>query len=171
MSVKSILVTGCSSGGIGAAIALNLAKSGHNVFATARSTPKIPQELSSLPNVTVTQLDVTSKTSVAEAANAVTESGRGLDVLVNNAGAGYGVPILDMDVESAQHFYDTNVWGPVRCVRAFSDLLIKSRGRIVNMSIVGAVINMPWISTYTSSKAAFTNISECLRHELSPLAS
>ncbi|KAI1657539.1 oxidoreductase [Daldinia decipiens] len=81
MSAKSILVTGCSAGGIGAVIALNLAKSSHSVFATARNTSKIPEELSSLSNVT---------------------------------------------------------------------------------------LNVPWMSAYTSSKAALTNLSECLRLELSP---
>ncbi|KAI1874499.1 hypothetical protein JX265_004707 [Neoarthrinium moseri] len=113
MSPKSILVTGCSVGGIGAAIAINLARGGHNVFATARTTSKIPPELSALPNVIVVQLDVTSKSSVEEAARTVGQSGvAGLDVLVNNAGAGYGMPILDMDVEKAQKLYDVNVWGP-----------------------------------------------------------
>lgn len=151
MSPKSVLVTGCSAGGIGAAIALNLARGGHHVFVTARDTSRIPGELRGLPNVTVIQLDVTSKLSVAGAAELVADSGRGLDVLVNNAGAGYGMPILDMDVEKAQNLYDANVWGPVRCVQAFSDLLIKSRGRIVNMSTVGAAINMPWIGRPTPS--------------------
>ncbi|KAI0172926.1 NAD(P)-binding protein [Hypoxylon sp. FL1284] len=168
MSSKSILVTGCSTGGIGAAIALNLARGGHNVFATARNTSKIPEDLAGLPNAAVIELDIASEPSVTEAARLVAESGRGLDVLVNNAGAGYGMPILDMDVEKARRIYDTNVWGPVRCVQAFSDLLIKSRGRIVNISTIGAVFHMPWISTYSSSKAALTSISESLRRELSP---
>ncbi|KAI1408931.1 NAD(P)-binding protein [Hypoxylon sp. FL1857] len=168
MSIKSVLVTGCSAGGIGAAIAIDLANAGHNVFATARNTSKIPEELSSLPNVTVIQLDVTSKPSVKEAAKTVADRGYGLDVLVNNAGLGYGMPILDMDIEKAQQLYDVNVWGPVRCIQAFSSLLIRSRGRIVNISTVGAVVNTPWISAYASSKAALTNISESLRLELSP---
>ncbi|KAI6086954.1 NAD(P)-binding protein [Hypoxylon rubiginosum] len=168
MSVKSVLVTGCSAGGIGGAIALNLATSGHHVFATARNTAKIAPELSSLPNVTVIQMDVTSSASVTEAAKIVTESGRGLDALVNNAGGGYGAPILDMDIDKAKRLHEVNVWGVVRCVKAFSDLLIESRGRIVNMSSVGAVVNMPWIAGYASSKAALNSISETLRHELSP---
>lgn len=143
---KTVLVTGCSAGGIGAAIALALAKQGHHVFATARNTSKIPAELSGLPNVTTLQLDVTSAASVGEAAKAVTDSGRGLDVLVNNAGAGMRLPLLDVDVARAQQVYDTNLWGPVRCIQAFADLLIASQGRVVNISSVGAVVNTPWLS-------------------------
>lgn len=151
MPHKSVLVTGCSEGGIGAALALAVAKRGHHVFATARNTSKIPEELSALSNVTVLQLDITSAPSIAEAAKAVASSGRGLNVLINNAGAGYATPILDLDVEKAQRLYDTNVWGPVRTIQAFADPLIASRGAIVNISTVGAVINTPWICTFTVS--------------------
>ncbi|KUI73081.1 NADPH-dependent 1-acyldihydroxyacetone phosphate reductase [Cytospora mali] len=139
---KAILVTGCSTGGIGAAIVATLAKRDHHVFATARNTSKIPEELTGLQNFTVLELDVPSTASVAEAAKAVASSGRGLDVLINNAGGGYAAPVLDIDIEKAQRLYDINVWGPVRTIQAFADLLIASR--------------------------ALGNISETLRLELSP---
>ncbi|KAI1411985.1 oxidoreductase [Hypoxylon sp. FL1857] len=168
MPSKTILVTGCSAGGIGAAVAFALVKRNHHVFATARNTSKIPQSLSDSPNVTVLQLDVSSPPSIAEAVKIVAESGRGLDVLFNNAGAGYAMPILDIDVQRAQQVYDTNVWGPIRTIQAFSQLLIASRGRIVNLSTCGAVMNTPWIGAYCSSKAALTNFSETLRLELAP---
>ncbi|KAI1308109.1 dehydrogenase with different specificitie [Xylaria venustula] len=168
MSLKTMLVTGCSAGGIGAAIALALSQRGHHVFATARTVHKIPSELSKLANVTLLPLDVTSSESVAEAAQTVAASGRGLDVLINNAGAGYAMPVLDVNISRAQKLYDVNVWGPIRMVQAFADLLITSRGRIVNLSTVGAVLNTPWISTYASSKAALTNYSETMRLELAP---
>ncbi|KAK4236590.1 hypothetical protein C8A03DRAFT_35489 [Achaetomium macrosporum] len=165
---KTILITGCSAGGIGAATALELAKQGHHVYATARNTSKIPAELSGLPNVTTLELDVASDASVSEAAKAVAENGKGLDVLVNNAGYGYTMPLLDVDIAHAQRLHDTNLWGVLRCIQAFSDLLIASKGRIVNISSVGAVVNTPWIGTYASSKAALNSLSDTLRLELSP---
>ncbi|KAJ3577845.1 hypothetical protein NPX13_g2719 [Xylaria arbuscula] len=168
MPPRTVLVTGCSAGGIGAAIALALSKRSHHVFVTARTVYKIPSDLSGLANVSVLPLDVTSSESVAEAAQAVSASGHGLDVLINNAGAGYAMPVLDVDITKAQKLYDVNVWGPIRMVQGFSDLLIASRGRIVNMSTVGAILNTPWISTYSSSKAALTNFSETMRLELAP---
>ncbi|KAI3327509.1 dehydrogenase with different specificitie [Ustulina deusta] len=169
MAPKTVLVTGCSAGGIGAAVALALAQRGHHVFATARTVSKIPPGLSELANVTSLHLDVTSSESVAQAAQAVAASGRGLDILLNNAGAGYAMPVLDIDISKAQRLYDVNVWGPIRTVQGFANLLIASHGRIVNISTVGAVINTPWISTYASSKAALTNYSETMRLELAPL--
>ncbi|EMR62659.1 putative short-chain dehydrogenase reductase family protein [Eutypa lata UCREL1] len=168
MSPKTILVTGCSGGGIGAAIALELTKRGHYVFATARTVSKIPAKLSEASNVTVLPLDVTSPPSIAEAVQAVTASGRPLDVLFNNAGAGYTMPMLDVDVDKAKQVYEVNVWGVVRTVQAFAGLLIKTKGRVVNLSTCGAAVNTPWIAAYCSSKAALTCISETLRLELSP---
>ncbi|KAM0460964.1 hypothetical protein ACHAO4_001760 [Trichoderma viride] len=165
---RSILITGCSADGLGAVLALTLAKQGHHVFATARDTSKIPSELSSLPNVSVLRLDVSSTESVAEASRVVEDTGHGLDVLVNNAGFGYTMPILDIDIDKAQRLYEANVWGTVRTVQAFAGLLMKSKGRVVNVSSVGAVVNTPWIGTYASSKAAVNAISETLRLELSP---
>lgn len=162
MSTKSILVTGCSAGGIGDALALALAKRGHHVFATARTPSKVPEVLSSLSTVTVLRLDVLSADSVAEAVKAVTESGRGLDILVNNAGCGYAQPVLDMDIAKAQHLFDTNLWGPIRMIQAFADLLIASRGRIINVSSVGAIVNTPWICESPDSGSCVAHHVRCL---------
>lgn len=142
-SPKTILVTGCSAGGIGAAIARELADHGHLIYATARTTVKIPLELAEHPNVTTLQLDVSSDESVGEAARVV--ASKGLDVLVNNAGYGYTMPLLDVDINHAQQLHNTNTWGCLRTIQAFSNLLIASQGRVVNISTVGAAVNTPWI--------------------------
>ncbi|KAB8231434.1 SDR family oxidoreductase [Aspergillus alliaceus] len=166
---KTILISGCSAHGIGSALALTLAQKGHHIYATARNPSKILGSLTSLPNVTPLQLDVTSTTSVSEAVKAIEDRGLGLDVLVNNAGSGYTMPLLDADLEMAQQVYDTNVWGALRMIQGFADLLVASGGRVVNVSTVGAVVNTPWIGIYSSSKSSLTTLSETLRLELAPL--
>ncbi|KAI0532010.1 oxidoreductase [Xylaria digitata] len=172
MSPKTVLMTGCSVGGIGAAVASALAKQSHYIFATARKVTKIPEELTALPNVTILALDISSPESLAEAVNVVATSGRQLDVLFNNAGAGYSMPVLDIDIEKAKQVYEINVWGTLHVIQAFNSLLIQSKGRIINMSTCGAAVNTPWICTlltsYLSSKAALTKLLEILRLELSP---
>ncbi|KFA71215.1 hypothetical protein S40288_03873 [Stachybotrys chartarum IBT 40288] len=145
---KSILLTGRSADGIGAAMALVLAQRGHHIFATARNPAKIPEALRSSANVTVLSLDVADLASVAAAAVAVADFGHGLDVLVNNAGIEYVQPVLDIDIVVAQQLMDVNLWGPIRMIQAFADLLIASRGRVVN--------------------AALNTVSETLRLELAP---
>ncbi|KAJ5128076.1 hypothetical protein N7448_008855 [Penicillium atrosanguineum] len=142
---KRILITGCSANGIGAAIALALARKGHHIFATARKLSKIPVSLSSISNVTLVQLDVTSPKSITEAVRVVEDYGVGLDILINNAGIGYTMPLLDVDIETAQRTYDTNVWGVLRVTQAFAPLLLRNKGKIVTLSSVGGVTNTPWI--------------------------
>ncbi|KAA8651868.1 hypothetical protein EYZ11_004182 [Aspergillus tanneri] len=166
---KTILITGCSAHGIGAALALTLAQKGHHIFATARNPSKIPLCLSSHPNVTPLQLDVTSTTSATEAANAIEDHGSGLDILVNNAGAGYTIPLLDADLDQAQQVYETNLWGVMRIVQVLSGLLIANRGRVVNVSSAHSVLNTPWAGISSSSKSALSILSETLRLELAPL--
>jgi short-subunit dehydrogenase len=52
-ATKSILITGCSAEGIGAALALVLAQRGHHACVTARNVDKIPDTLKNLSNVHV----------------------------------------------------------------------------------------------------------------------
>ncbi|KAM3499400.1 hypothetical protein MY11210_009616, partial [Beauveria gryllotalpidicola] len=151
---KTVLITGCSRDGIGATLALRLADEGHRVFATARDPRRIPPAVREHPGVTVLTLDVTSDASVRAAAQAVAAAGPnkrggggggGLDVLVNNAGAGYTMPLLDVDIDRARDCHDVNVWGPLRAVQAFSELLIASRGRVVNIGAATGCLYSPWI--------------------------
>ncbi|KAI2925485.1 hypothetical protein CBS147320_6178 [Aspergillus niger] len=167
--LRTVLITGCSANGIGSALAVALANQGHHVFATARSPSKIPSSLTTLSNVTPLQLDVTSSESVAAAVQAVEQHGTGLDILINNAGSGYTMPLLDVDLAQAQQVYETNIWGPLRLIQALAPLLISHGGRVVNISSVGAVVPTPWIGIYSSSKSALSNLSETLRLELAPL--
>jgi NAD(P)-dependent dehydrogenase (short-subunit alcohol dehydrogenase family) len=148
-STKSILITGCSTNGIGAALAHVLARRGHHIFATARDPAKIPEALRSLTNATILLLDVENTASVVAAAQAVAHSGRGLDVPVNNAGAGYARPVLDMDNAAVQRVHDIDFWGPTRTAQVFADLLIASRGRVVNVSSSASVTYSPWVCTFS----------------------
>src|SRR6187402_2831283 len=85
--VQYALITGCSAGGIGDALAQEFHKNGIHVFATARSLSKI-SHLKALGLSTI-QLDVTSPESIKDAVAEVQKvTGGKLDFLVNNAGLG-----------------------------------------------------------------------------------
>lgn len=84
---KSVLITGCSEGGIGSALALSYHAKGHQVFATARSLSKI-QHLKER-GIAVLELDVTKINAIRSCVQNVSSSTGGkLDILVNNAGIG-----------------------------------------------------------------------------------
>jgi short-subunit dehydrogenase len=146
-NTKSCLVTGCSEGGAGAALATAFQQKGYHVFATARSASKIPQSLHTASNVTIIELDVASSESIAVAAQIVKEkTGGKLDVLINNAGLGLEMPGLDTPIAEARKLFDVNFFGAMEMVQAFSHMLVDAKGCIVNNSSVGSRAALPFLS-------------------------
>jgi 1-acylglycerone phosphate reductase len=145
---KTCLITGCSGGGVGSALAEAFQAKGYHVFATARSPSKIPQSLHTSTNVTVLALDVTSPESIAGAAETIqAKTGGKLDVLINNAGHGLNMPALDTSITEAKKLFNTNFFGVLEMVQAFQHMLIRAQGVIVNNSSMGAYLPIPFIST------------------------
>lgn len=143
---RSVLITGCSAGGIGSALALAFAALGCKVFATARNVAKM-EDLKSNPSISILQLDPTSAESVQaclEQVEAELPHGK-LDVLINNAGMSTNAPILDADIEAAKAMYDVNVWGCVRVTQKFAPMVIKARGTIVFNSTIGSQMRIPFL--------------------------
>lgn len=97
MAARSVLITGCSQGGAGEALARRFHKGGFRVFATARNLSKI--EHLRLEGIEILKLDILENQSVAEVASSVFDmTGGTLDILINNAGGGMSVLILDLDI-------------------------------------------------------------------------
>ncbi|KAI9710658.1 MAG: hypothetical protein M1820_002491 [Bogoriella megaspora] len=168
--MKTVLITGCSAGGIGSALAEAFQKKDLHVFATARDPAKM-SHLESLPNVTIIPLDPTSSTSVEDAARTISaETDNKLDYLVNNAGQTVITPTLDFNIDDVKNMYDINVFGHLRVTQAFAPLVIEAKGTIVNISSISTVCHTPWMGVYAGSKAAMTQISDTLRMELAPFS-
>lgn len=146
---RTCLITGCSSGGVGAALALAFADKDYHVYVTARSPCKVPQELHDASNATVLALDVTSSDSIAEVAATVRkETGGKLDVLINNAGLGMNAPALDTPISEARKLFDVNFFGAFEMMQVFSPMLIAAKGCVVNNSSVGGYLPLPFLSMY-----------------------
>ena len=142
---KTVLITGCSDGGIGSALGLVFQSKGFHVYATARNLSKVSY-LAKLPNVTVLELDVNDFTHIKEAVEAVSkDTGGTLDILVNNSGRNYFMPILDSKIEDSKKIFDTNFWGPLEIIQNFAPLLIKAKGTIVNITSISGYVNVPWM--------------------------
>ena len=164
---KTVLITGCSPGGIGHALATQFHSKGLHVFATARNE-KAVTDLRTL-GVEALQLEVTSPESVAEVKRHISERTNGsLDYLVNNAGRNYTVPALDVDLSEVQATFETNVFSVMRMCQAFAPLLIQAKGTIIQIGSVAAEIPYVFGSTYNASKAALHAYSDTLRIELAP---
>lgn len=165
MSIKgSVLITGCSDGGIGSGLALAFQQRGYQVFATARNTGKM-SDLIGLPGLTLLQLDVLSPEDIHAAVTAVVEkTGGTLSVLINNAGNFHCMPLLDDDIQVAKKTFDTNVWGPLALIKAFAPLLIKDKGMLVNVTSIAGHNAMPYSGKGETSKfrRATTN-NNCIK--------
>ncbi len=157
---KTVLITGCSEGGMGAALASAFQEAGFRVYATARD----PSKMAGLgrAGIETLTLDVLSADSIAACVAKVPT----LDILVNNAGASYSMPVSDLSIADAKQLFDINVWAQLAVSQAFLPLLIKSKGMIVNQTSVVAAAAIPFQSAYNASKAAISMFSDCQRLEL-----
>jgi 1-acylglycerone phosphate reductase len=89
---------------------------------------------------------------------------------LDNAGFGYYMPLLDVDLDKARKQYEVNVWGVLAVTQAFFPLLRAAKGTVVNQSSMAGVqgFNRPYMGIYSSSKAAVYSLSDCMRIELAP---
>ena len=160
---QSVLITGCSDGGLGAALAIAFHKAGLKVYATSRNTDKMKGLTAQ--GIQTMALDVLSDESIATCVKNVPS----LDILVNNAGMGYSMPISDINIQEAKKTFDLNVWSYIAVTQAFIPLLRKSsQATIVNQTSVVSAVTIPFQSVYNASKAAMAVFSDTLRLELEP---
>ncbi|KAL2065668.1 hypothetical protein VTL71DRAFT_3338 [Oculimacula yallundae] len=166
-SRKSVLITGCSPGGIGHALAREFHAKGLHVIATARTKDAI-QDLAEMGMSTLA-LEVTSQESIAEARVEVEKlTGGRLDVLVNNAGRNCTLPATEVDLDDARLCFETNLFAVIALTQSFIPLLIASKGLILNIGSVAAIVPYVFGSVYNASKAALHAYSQTLRLELEP---
>ena len=151
---KTVLITGCSTGGIGWAMAKSFHQRGFYVFATGRNPSKTAADLAQLSDIEMLELDVTVPETITQCKEIVSQrtSGR-LDVLVNNAGVEFNAPLLDTDIAEAKRLFDVNVWGPLIVTQAFAPLLIEAKGVVYNQSSIDGALNMVWAGKSPSASA------------------
>ena len=165
---KAVVITGASSG-IGHSCVLKMTRAGWNVFATVRKAAdgeRLQHEFG--PGVHPVLMDAQDGASIQAAAQAVeTElQGRGLEGLVNNAGIGMVRPVEYATAEDLREIFDINVFGQIAITQAFSHLLRRGRGRIVNVTSIGVNIAIPFGGLLNASKSAFGMLSDTMRLEL-----
>ena len=168
--MRSILITGCSSG-IGLATARHFATRGWRVFAGARS-PETATNLAAAAaelNLHIVRVDVTEDASVAACVNQVIDAAGHLDALVNNAGIGGGGPVELAKLDRAHATFETNYFGPVRMMKAvLPHMRARGSGAIVNISSLAGRVCLAAHGHYAASKWALEAITECVAAEVRP---
>ncbi|QRK07307.1 SDR family oxidoreductase [Archangium violaceum] len=160
--MKTILITGCSSG-FGLETARYFLARGWKVIATMRT----PREgvLPRSEHLRVLALDVTDPRSIRE----MVEAAGPIDVLVNNAGVGLLSVFEGTSMETVRATFETNTFGVMAVTQAFLPRFRQRKaGVIVNVSSSTTLKSLPMLAVYTASKAALNAFTESLALELQP---
>lgn len=162
---KVALVTGAASG-IGEAIARTFAEHGAHVFVS-----DIRQDLGAAVAADIgaqfVPLDVREAADWARAVEMVRDRHGGIDVLVNNAGAGTGGGIERETPEAHRAVLDINVTGVWLGIRAVLPAMdARGGGSIINISSIDGLVGVEGLSTYVGSKFAVTGMTRSLALEL-----
>lgn len=163
--VKSILITGCSTG-IGLCVALGLKQRGYRVFATVRNH----QDISKLKAIGLEsfQLDLDNSQSIKNAVDEVLKrTGGTLDALFNNGAYGQAGALEDISRDVLRQQLETNVLGWHELTNLVLAVMLKQgHGRIIQNSSVLGFIALKFRGAYSASKYAIEGLSDTLRLEL-----
>lgn len=174
MTKGNILITGASTG-IGAACAKKFVDEGYVVFGSVRKQQDADRLTETFgDNFRPLLFDVTNELAIKKAVEDLSDQikGEGLKLLINNAGIAVtgAAELLDLDAYRKQ--YEVNYFGLIAVTKAFLPLLGAKEncdfapGKIINMSSIASKRAMPFMTPYSSSKAAVDSFTEGLRREL-----
>ncbi len=165
------LVTG-ASGGIGEALARELALRGHDLVVVARSVAALESlavEVAAAHGITATVIGADLAQGGAGRALATELRGRGLDidVLVNNAGFADFGPFAEADLDKTTQMLALNVVTLTELTHELlAPMLERRRGRVLNVASTAAFLPGPLMAVYYATKAYVLSFSEAVAEEL-----
>lgn len=164
--MRRVLIIGASKG-IGAELVSLFAKdSSIQVIALARTIEE-QNTWKDLKNVQVHNFDLCSDNLVSDLQQIIANYSK-IDFLINNAGYLVNKPFLALTREEIEISYKVNVLGVMTSLQTILPKMLHNGGHVVNISSMGAFqgsVKFPGLSTYSSSKAALTNLTEMLAEE------
>lgn len=168
---KTWLITGCSEGGLGAAIARAVLESGDHVAVTARNIDKVQTIIKDFPDTALAvDLDVTDHESIKKAVAVTKKQFETIDILVNNAGYCYRASVEESEEDEVRRMFDTNFFGLVNLTKEVLPIMRDQKsGMIINFSSAAALHGSPASSFYAATKAAVEIMSSGLQSEVEPL--
>ena len=163
--MKSILITGCSTG-IGRCLANGLKQRNYSVITTARKNEDL--EALKQDGFETVMLDLADSNSIQAAAKTVLEITNGqLYGLINNAAYGLTGAVEDIPVQALRDQFETNVIGTQELSNLFLPAMRKNNeGRIIQISSVLGFVTMKYRGAYCASKYALESLSDAMRYEL-----
>jgi NAD(P)-dependent dehydrogenase (short-subunit alcohol dehydrogenase family) len=167
--MKTVLITGCSSG-IGRALCEVFLSKGFHVYASARNLGSL-DDLAEHSQLTKLSLDVNDASSINRAIAKIKQERDKLDILINNAGYAAMGPLVDMPIADLRAQFETNVFAPMELTKACLPLLMatsQQNAQVVNIGSVSGITATPFSGAYCATKAALHSLSDAHRMELAP---
>ena len=169
---KVVLITGASSG-IGAALAVEVARQGGDLALLARRVDRLEEVAARVGalgrRALPLECDVTRDGDLERAVAACREQLGRVDVAVANAGFGVAGRFERLSLADFRRQFETNVFGVLRTAYATLGELERSRGTLVLVGSVAGYLPGPGTSPYAASKHAVRSLAESLRTELARL--
>jgi NAD(P)-dependent dehydrogenase (short-subunit alcohol dehydrogenase family) len=161
-----VVVTGAARG-IGAATARRLAARQAQVALLGLE----PHELARVsagcgPHCRWWEVDVTDERALADVAASVRDTYRRIDVVVANAGIAIGGPFIHSEARAFARVIEVNLLGGVATARAFLPALCESRGYLLQVASLAALIPAPMMAAYCASKAGVEAFAHAVRAEV-----
>ncbi|MFJ7889313.1 SDR family oxidoreductase [Lysinibacillus xylanilyticus] len=173
---KTAIVTG-GGRGLGAQIAQGFAEAGANIVLCSRKVEACEAVAAELAELGVQTLalacDVTKPEDIANVVSKTLESFGQIDILVNNSGASWGTPAVEMPYEAWQKVFDVNVNGTFLMSQAVGKIMLEQKsGKIINIaSVAGLGGTLPdFMDTigYNASKGAVITLTKDLAVKWGP---
>jgi 2-deoxy-D-gluconate 3-dehydrogenase len=168
LSGRVAVVTG-GTRGIGEAIVHQLAAAGARVVAVSRSAPDALAGPPRDGQVSTLAADVSRKAEVERMVETVAQRHGAIDILVNCAGTAKRAPALEQAEADWEYMIDLNLRGTAWACRAVAPLMRRAgRGRIVNITSIGAEFGLVNRAAYCATKGAVGQLTRCLALEWGP---
>ena len=171
---KVAIITGASRG-IGRAMALLFAQEGAKIVVNYSTSKEealtVVDEINARGGrkAIAIQCDVSQETEVESMIQETMSTFGRIDILVNNAGIVFDVPFFERTVEQWKKTLDVNLLGTFLCSRSASRHMLKSGGKIINISSTNAIDSFsPEAMDYDASKAGIVILTRDLAKQLAP---
>jgi len=162
---KVIVITGAGVG-LGRALARGFAEDGHQLVLLGRTASKVESAAADIGvNAVGIGCDVGDPNSVRAAFAAIAGQHGRVDVLINNAAVFEPYKIVNATDEQLQSAVNTNLLGPMLCVRSAIPLMAPG-SHIINISSEGVDVRLPHLIPYQSTKAGLEGFTRNLADEL-----
>lgn len=167
--MPNVVVTG-GSRGIGACIIRQLASSGFNVIAVARSISPELRNTFSQQDIRAVAWDLSNTDTIRHLASEIRAEFGPIFGLVNNAGIGTAGVLTTMPESAIEQLVRVNLLAPIMLTKYLIKSMVAARqGRVVNVSSIVANTGFPGLSVYSATKASLVGFTRSLAREVGPL--